>query len=140
MSVDGLAIEALAVSEEKVVTNDIVRLINDQEFEWLGRFDNVINTGGVKVFPEQIEKKLDNFIKTRFFISFLPDEKLGQQVILVLESLKWTDQQLFDFKAITNNILSKYERPKQLFFVEQFMETPTGKVQRTATKAYLKLS
>ena len=135
-----LIIDASDISTEKVVTNDIVRLINDQQFEWLGRLDNVINTGGVKVFPEQIEKKLENFINNRFFISFLPSEKLGQQVIVIIEATVWTPQQLLDFKERISKVLSKYELPKQYFFVEHFLETPTGKVQRTATKACLKLS
>src|SRR5690606_934968 len=44
--------------EEEIITNDIVELKNKSEFKWLGRFDNVINSGGIKLFPEQIEKKL----------------------------------------------------------------------------------
>ena len=62
-----LAIDAPRLSEDLVVTNDIINLKNGQQFEWLGRFDNVINTGGVKVFPEKIEAKLEQFIAARFF-------------------------------------------------------------------------
>ena len=128
---DCLVIDAPHLSHEKVITNDIVRLINSSNFEWLGRYDNVINTGGIKVHPEQIEKKLTPFIPLRFFIGSLPDEKLGNQVILVIEGKANQDQQLLeiDFKRI----LSKYEIPKKIYFQAKFSETPTGKIQRQQT-------
>jgi len=137
---DCLVIDAPAVAKEKVVTNDIVRLVTPTQFEWLGRFDNVINTGGVKVFPEQIEKKLDQIVKTRFFINYLADEILGQRVILIIEDKPWSLTQQAGFKTKMYKVLSKYEQPKQLFFVEEFIETPTKKVQRIKTKALLNLS
>jgi len=135
-----LVIDAPAVAEESVVTNDIVRLISPTQFEWLGRFDNVINTGGVKVFPEQIEKKLEKIIKTRFFIHFLADEDLGQQIILIIEDSHWNVSQKIDYMTNVSQLLSKYEKPKQLFFIEKFVETPTKKIHRLKTKALLKLS
>jgi len=137
---DCLVIDAPAVAKEQVVTNDIVRLVTPTQFEWLGRFDNVINTGGVKVFPEQIEKKLDQIVKTRFFINYLADEILGQRVILIIEDKPWSLTQQAGFKTKMYKVLSKYEQPKQLFFVEEFIETPTKKVQRIKTKALLNLS
>ncbi len=132
-----LVIEAPHLSDDKIVTNDIVQLVDPQQFIWLGRFDNVINTGGVKVFPEQIEKKLEALLKTRFFISYLPDNKLGQKVVLMIESLPWKEQKIADFQQKTNKILSKFELPKHLFFLPAFIETPTGKVQRSKTKSLL---
>jgi len=135
-----LVIDAPAVALAPIVTNDIVRLIGPTQFEWLGRFDNVINTGGIKVSPEQIEKRLEKIIKTRFFIHYLKDEKLGQKVILLIEDKPWTERQRTDYEQKTHKLLIKYERPKQLFFVEKFVETPTKKVHRLKTKALLKLS
>jgi len=135
-----LVIDAPAVVAEPVITNDIVRLLTPTQFEWLGRFDNVINTGGVKVFPEQIEKKLEKIIKTRFFIQYLADETLGQRVILIIEDNPWNSRQTTEYKKKIHQLLSKYEQPKQLFFIEKFEETPTKKVHRLKTKALLKLS
>ncbi|MEM1124583.1 MAG: AMP-binding protein, partial [Bacteroidota bacterium] len=71
-----LVIDAPKLNPEKVITNDIVKLKSPQIFEWLGRFDNVINTGGVKVFPEKIEEKIGSLLSNRFFITSLPDKKL----------------------------------------------------------------
>jgi len=135
-----LVIDAPALNTEKVITNDIVDLRTNTSFEWLGRFDNVINSGGVKVFPEQIEKKVESIIKSRFFISFLASQKLGQQVILIIESPPWENAQLASFQTKIKLVLSKYELPKQIFFLEKFTETPTGKIQRNATKEQLLLS
>jgi O-succinylbenzoic acid--CoA ligase len=60
-------------------------LINDKEFEWLGRYDNVINTGGIKVYPEHIEEKLANIMAVPYFISSVPDEILGQRIVLAIQ-------------------------------------------------------
>lgn len=131
LSVDSrncLTINAPKVTNEIIITNDMVDLISETEFKWLGRFDNVINTGGVKVFPEQIEKKLQDAISDRFFIAGVKDEKFGEKVILVIESKN-------DLKLNTNTFenLSKYEKPKEVFFVANFVETATHKINRKAT-------
>ena len=136
---DCLVIEAPQVAEGQVITNDIVQLEKNQ-FKWLGRFDNVINSGGVKVFPEQIEKKLESIIEIRFFISYLPDEKLGQKVILILEDISWNETQIADFQLKMKKVLTKYEQIKAFYFVNSFAETPTGKIQRNRTKSLLHLS
>ncbi|MFN7332104.1 MAG: AMP-binding protein, partial [Flavobacterium sp.] len=57
------------IAEETVVTNDLVELVNENQFVFLGRIDNVINSGGVKILPEQVEHKLDGKLDRRFFIS-----------------------------------------------------------------------
>src|SRR5690606_39515989 len=69
-----------------LVTNDVVKLYSNTSFKWLGRVDNVINSGGIKLFPEQIEEKLKPKITNRFFIASEPDKTLGERVILVLEA------------------------------------------------------
>ena len=76
-----LVIDAPKVSKELVTTNDIISLHSDLEFEWLGRYDNIINSGGVKLFPEQIEEKLSQLIKERFFVAGIPNKQLGEQLI-----------------------------------------------------------
>ena len=135
-----LVIDAPLVSDDKIVTNDIVEWHGQNQFIWKGRFDNVINTGGVKVFPEQIEKKLEKFISTRFFVSSLPDGKLGQKVILIIENKSINTLQNADFQENINKVLSRFEKPKVVYTLPKFEETPTGKIQRNRTKALLKLS
>ncbi|WP_405607577.1 AMP-binding protein [Polaribacter sp. Asnod1-A03] len=121
-----LVIKALKVSDEVVFTNDVINLISDNRFEWLGRFDNVINSGGIKLHPEKIEEKLSKIIKNRFFVIGVSDEKLGEKLILIIEGL----HQYLDLKLAE---LSKFEMPKEIYFVDNFVETETKKIQRKKT-------
>ena len=79
-----LVIDAPNLANDKIVTNDIVNIISDKSFEWLGRFDNVINSGGIKLHPEKIEEKLSKIITTRFFVTGISDAKLGQKLVLII--------------------------------------------------------
>lgn len=126
-----LVINAPLVATETIATNDMVTLIDPTTFLWRGRFDNVINSGGIKLFPEEIEKKIQHLIDQRFFISWLSDSKLGQQLVLIIENSETTKSVLET--AITNDfssVLTKYEIPKRVFYIKQFIETASGKIQR----------
>lgn len=112
------------IAEESVITNDLVELINENQFIFLGRLDNVINSGGVKIMPEQVEHKLDGKINHRFFITSKDDAELGEKVVLVLEGNP------FDIDKSIFEGLDKYERPKEIVFVPKFKETENGKVLR----------
>ncbi|MDO6600589.1 AMP-binding protein [Tenacibaculum sp. 1_MG-2023] len=122
-----LVIQAPKVSGELVVTNDVVQLVSETQFEWLGRFDNVINSGGIKLHPEKIEEKLSEVIKQRFFVAGISDSTLGEKLILVVEG----DSSSVILSRVKN--LSKYETPKEIYFVETFVETETKKIQRGKT-------
>ena len=119
-----LVIHAPRISDEVIITNDIVELVNENQFIFLGRMDNVINSGGIKLIPEQIEEKLAGKIQQRFFVAAKPDNELGQKVVLVIEG----DQQEFDNSLY--DALDKYEKPKEMIFVPKFKETPNGKILR----------
>ena len=122
-----LVIEVPSISDEEIVTNDIVEILNDKQFKWIGRYDNVINSGGIKLFPEQIEAKLASKIANRFFIIGQPDDVLGAKVVLVIEGEKSEiDRTIFD-------TLEKFEKPKEILFVSEFVETETKKVNRMLT-------
>ena len=122
-----LVIDIPRISNSKIITNDVVKIIGNSEFELLGRIDNVINSGGVKLFPEQIEIKLAHKIHTRFFVIGIPDEKYGEQLALVIEGNPIPlDDVFFDD-------LLPFEKPKTIYFVANFLETESGKVKRTAT-------
>ncbi len=120
-----LVIDAPKLASEQIITNDIIKKIDQRHFVWLGRYDNIINSGGVKIIPEQVEKKISSVISARFFIGSLPDEKLGEKVVLIIEGAK-DNLNLPNFETI----LSKYEVPKKIYFFEKFMETATGKILR----------
>ena len=121
-----LIIDASEVSNEIVFTNDIVHLVSDTQFEWLGRFDTVINSGGIKLHPEQIEEKLSKIITSRFFVAGVSDDQLGEKLVLIIEGKSQPVE-------INNANLSKFEIPKELYFVSEFVETETKKIQRKQT-------
>ena len=122
-----LVIHAPRISDDVILTNDIVELVNENQFVFLGRMDNVINSGGIKLIPEQIEEKLAHKIHQRFFIASKPDAELGEKVIMVVEGEKQ------DLGADLYGELDKYEKPKELVFIPKFQETGSGKVMRKET-------
>jgi o-succinylbenzoate---CoA ligase len=129
-----LIIKAPKILKEIIITNDIVDLISESEFKWLGRIDNVINSGGIKLFPEQIEEKLQNKILNRFFISGIKDDLLGQKIVLIIES---KEVLVLDVEVFEE--LSKFEKPKKIFYVDAFEETASHKINRIKTLEKLKV-
>lgn len=119
-----LVIDAPKISESLIVTNDLVEILNDNQFVFLGRIDNVVNSGGIKLIPEQIEGKLSNDIHSRFFLGGIPDAVLGEKLVLVIEGEKDSLVEL-NFGG-----LDKYEKPKNVFYISEFMETENGKIKR----------
>ena len=123
---DCLVIDAPLVSDERLETNDLVQIINNYQFVLLGRIDNVVNSGGLKLIPEKIEEKLAVVISNRFFVGGIPDATLGEKLVLVIEGDKQElDESIFDS-------LDKYQKPKQIFFVPEFETTESGKIKRKA--------
>jgi O-succinylbenzoic acid--CoA ligase len=121
---DCLVIEAPKLTNEIISTNDIINLISENQFELIGRYDNMINSGGVKLFPELIELKLQDLIEPRFFIASEKDSDLGQKVILIIEN---------DSANLNKDVFSqlqKHEVPKVIYNIPKFLETETGKLQR----------
>ena len=130
-----LVIDAPNLSDNKIVTNDIVKMIDNRHFCWLGRFDNIINSGGFKIVPEQVEEKLSDTIKKRFFIASEKDEILGEKVILVIEGLqpkKEVGRPKAKSKPLNFDFLDKYEKPKTVYYLKKFVETKTNKINRKA--------
>lgn len=119
-----LEIHASYISDQKIVTNDIVNLISDKKFTWIGRYDNVINSGGIKLIPEQIEEKLTTLIPRRYFVHGVPDDTLGEKLVLYIEGQPINiDESIFE-------VLNKYEKPKEIVFIPKFKQTVTGKIIR----------
>jgi O-succinylbenzoic acid--CoA ligase len=127
-----LIINASRLVKEAVVTNDIVDLKSKTSFKLLGRYDNVINSGGVKLFPEQIEDKLQPVIDERFIVAGEEDATLGEKLILIVENSRDT------VESIQNRIkhlkdLTKFEVPKKIYIIDKFAETVNGKIKRNKT-------
>ena len=167
-----LVIDAPKIADKQIVTNDLVKIISETEFEWLGRYDTIINSGGIKLIPEKIEEKLSAIIKGRFFVAGIPDENLGEKLVLIIEGNVVSNEernlksQIANLKSNANNeiatisqaqfrndgqdkdvtssaveksqfkpqkSLSKYEIPREIYYVEKFVETETKKIQRQKT-------
>ena len=130
------------VVEAPVVTNDRVELLEEGCFRWLGRADHVINTGGVKVQAEQVESVAGKCLaekgySRRLLAGGAPHQKLGQQVVLLVEGDPLEDalkQQLLGCLAAQ---LPKYWAPKEILFVPGFVESSNGKIKRKDTWAQL---
>jgi O-succinylbenzoic acid--CoA ligase len=125
-----LIIHAPLLGLNTLATNDHVELIDNKHFHWLGRTDFAINSGGFKFHPELIERKISHLIENRFFISGEKDELLGERIILIMEGNK------ADTAALLEEIKTKvtlYEAPKEIYWVQRFSETNSGKINRIET-------
>ncbi len=150
MDTDGrscLKIRSVVTQNEWIATNDLVELVSEHEFIWLGRLDNVVNSGGVKVVVEVLEREILALIELyyealmgkRFFIFGLKDDFWGEKICLVFE-LNSTDFEPLesDFKLILRqHLVNKYWMPKQFFAIKTFVETQTQKIDRQKTIALL---
>ena len=112
-----------------IETNDLGELKDTKTFKVFGRVDNVIISGGIKFLPEQIEKKLENCISYPFAISSVPDDQLGEKMVLVVEGI--SDEKLkSNLEKTCKEFLSKYECPKEIVFIDKLPNTSNGKLDR----------
>ena len=102
-------------------TNDLSEVISPNHFKWIGRIDNIINSGGIKVSPEEIEAVIAPLIDTDFVIVAKNDRLLGNKIILLIEGQKKmidTNKLLSQIAEITG----KNKAPKEILFVEKIPE------------------
>jgi len=119
-----LVIDAPAVHDGPLVTNDIVEL-SDKGFRILGRKDNVICSGGIKIQIEEVERLLKPHLSAPFMITKRPNQKFGEQVVLLTESMD-----MDDVKEICQKILPKYWQPRSYAHIDALPMTETGKPAR----------
>jgi O-succinylbenzoic acid--CoA ligase len=122
---------------EKIQTNDLVEMISEHHFSWLGRADFVVNSGGVKLHPELLEQKAekaiqDLFQSSRFFFFGEKDTMLGERLVLIIEHAP-DPQAAQKLIQKLGTVLGKYEVPKAVYFIPTFVQTPNGKVNRHET-------
>ena len=134
-----LTVRADVTNDQLVTTTDRVKLLDAHTFEWLGREDFVINSGGVKVQAEKVEQVLEvalaelNLPGRRVLVASRPNERLGEQVTAFLEGEPLPEEQQQQLLSLLRKRLSKYERPRELVYVPQFHTTASGKLNRLAT-------
>ena len=133
-----LTLRGDVTDDQLIITNDVVRLLDAHTFEWLGRADFMINSGGVKVPAEKVELVLDVALAEigagrRCFVAGQPDARLGQAVTAFIEGPALSPELEKQLKALLAARLSRYEQPRQLRYVPAFQTTAAGKLDRAAT-------
>lgn len=122
-----LTIFAPNVNAEVLVTNDLVEIKNNKQFKFLGRIDNVINSGGAKIFPEALEALVKKEISNEAIFVGIPDESLGQKLILIIEG-NHSEEVVQKVSAISFE--KNFHKPKEIIFIDEIPRTPNGKVNR----------
>ncbi len=125
-----LIIEAPELLSEPLLTNDIAEIHTDGTFRILGRKDNIINTGGIKVQAESIEEKLRIILSMPLVITSVPDPKFGEAIVLLIEgeiNIEQVRQQIY-------HLLPSIERPKHIFMARTIPITKNGKIDRAGCK------
>lgn len=112
-----------------LMTNDVITILPNG-FVWCGRWDNIINSGGIKFVPEEIEHKISHLVTEPFLITSQPDERLGNRIVLVVENEFGSELDKNNILNEISSILPKYSVPKEILFVKKIYRTPNGKVDR----------
>lgn len=121
-----LVIDAPAFSFGRLQTNDMVELIDDSHFRWRGRADGVINSGGIKFVPEELEALYRPFMPCRFYVSHIPDAKWGEAIAVIAEC----DSRGEVMAALRAGIPDHRQLPKRIFCVDRLPSASNGKIRR----------
>jgi o-succinylbenzoate---CoA ligase len=138
-----LQIRGAVTRNEWITTSDIVRFHGQRTFQWLGRADYVINSGGIKIFPEQLEgfitEQLSNFSNRQhsLMITALPHPDYGEQVILLFEGFKPDAELIREIFSRVESNWNRYWVPKQIRELPEFTRTANGKLLRKHTTELL---
>lgn len=113
-----------------LLTTDRVSWMDEKRFLWLGRTDFTLNTGGIKVQPEQVEARLEGLIDRAFVVAGEPDEQLGTRIVLIVEGTALSPSDERALMEAMDVRLSRFERPKSLKYLPQLPRTENGKIER----------
>lgn len=122
-----LRINARTMSFGSLQTNDVVQLLGPERFRWLGRADNVINSGGIKIIAEELETELSAVIDVPFYIRPMPDKKWGEVPELVAEAPVSAQPVLQ--QAVDSLDLGR-RKPRHICCVPALPRTYNGKIRR----------
>ena len=125
-----LMIHAPNVCSEELTTNDIAEINEEGKFRILGRKDNTINSGGVKIQIEQVEALLREHLSIPVQITAAPDTKFGETVVLLYNKVE--DEK--EIKAVCKEKLPPYWQPKRYIPIEELPLTGTGKPDRATAR------
>jgi O-succinylbenzoic acid--CoA ligase len=128
-----LRLRGAVTNHEWIQTNDVVVFTDTTHFQIIGRADNIINSGGVKIQLEKVERAIEQIWNRpeRYFVWWQPDEKLGQKLVLVIENAEAVHKE--SLKDKLQLLLNPYEIPREVYHAKKFVETSTGKVDKRRT-------
>ena len=134
-----LNIKASHLGNEIIKTNDLAALVNKTSFKILGRYDNVINTAGLKVSPETLEQKIKSILQNTlpdcpYFIAGVNDKDFGEKVILYIECSELSQDVKNRLIAEFKSNLKKWEVPKEIIAIPKFKRTNSGKINRKTSQ------
>lgn len=130
-------------NQQPVITNDLVEIIGKSKFRWLGRADQVINSGGYKIYPPKLKRIITKALKEvawpcEFLVVGVPHHTLGQACTLILEKDPISQLQKEQLINALKPHLHPYEMPKDIECLSDFPRTTTGKPDlRTILLKYL---
>ncbi|WP_291859538.1 AMP-binding protein [Marinilabilia sp.] len=122
-----LTIDAPGITEGTIVTNDLAEMTNNGKFRILGRIDNIINSGGIKISPEELEAQIVELISCPFFISSLPHPQLGQELVLVTEKPPQDENHLLNE---IRKMVPPHHVPRKIIIRNPLPRTENGKIKR----------
>ncbi len=129
-----LVVRVEGVTQGPITTNDLVEIDpTGRGFKWLGRYDHVINTGGIKLIPELLEEQIRRSLGKDCLLLSEPDERLGSRVILVVETAQ-TDPPIEEWLGTLKSFLSAYELPKRIVTLKEIPRNLSMKLDRMATQ------
>ncbi len=120
-----LMVNREGITNGAIKTNDLVEIV-EGGFKWLGRIDNLINSGGVKIIPEEVESLIRTHTDKNFFLAGVPDKLFGEKLVLFLEGQDIIDTETIAFKH-------PFHKPKQVINIKRFDYTKSGKIRRKET-------
>lgn len=129
---------------KELITTDIAELTGENEFRILGRADHAVISGGIKIHPEELERRLGPFIAFEYCISSVPDEKWGERLVLVIEA----PSEEIDYTLLREAVgvrLRQYKKilelgvksPKDVVVMSALPRTSKGKVDRIKLRELL---
>ena len=112
--------------------DDEVELFDESHFILIGRLDEVINTGGIKIHPRVVEEILrSNHLEKEFFVCGTPHPDLGSQITVVINAEK--DSECSSVKEFIETLdWPNYHKPRKVIS-KNFIYTATGKIDKRAT-------
>ena len=127
-----LIIDAPALCAQTLYTNDIVRFTDNNHFQVIGRRDNTICSGGIKIQIEEVEAWLHSIGIDNVMVTYREDSALGQAIVYLTTSDIDTDMLRKSLPTDIPN--SKYWLPRHIVQIPSLPLTPTGKPNRAEAK------